>query len=159
MEKVDEQKIDGRSKAARSARQESLSETIEREENKGKRSPRVPLEAQGTLDVPHDLKHPDYVYYWEIDYLGKCDRRERAYWEYVYRNGTKVSTPSGDGYTLFLMKLHKDYDAEDKEAERQRLREIENNTSRVKKGEYAGREVGGGDTAIKRTVDVERDLT
>jgi len=100
----------------------------------------------------------DYVYFWEIDYLGKCERRERAWWEYVYRNGVKVSTPSGDGYTLYLMKLHKDYDAEDKELERQKTRDIELSHTRVKKGEYAGHEVGGGDNAMKRELSRERDL-
>ncbi len=157
MDNLEDVHVDGRSREARamrSARKEAFVDVIAKDKD-GKRPPRVKLEEQGTLDVPPHLMDPAFVYRWQLDKDGKLERYLRAWWEHVVYNGEKVTTPSGDGYTLYLIRLDKEtYDQDRAEAAAQLVAKEKSQTL-IKQGEYVAREIGQTDDAMKR----ERDLS
>jgi hypothetical protein len=107
------------------------------------RAPRVSMSAGGKLDVPDSLKEAGYQYYWSIDRPGTLERFEAAYWEFVTRDGRKVTTPAGNGETHYLMRILQKYYDEDIQKQQDRVNDNLIESAKLKEGEYVPKDRQG----------------
>lgn len=78
------------------------------------RPARIPMSAGNKLQVPDSLKKEGYQQYWQVDKDGAIEQMERAWWEKVTNERNEhITTPAGNGNTLFLMQIEQAYYDED----------------------------------------------
>jgi hypothetical protein len=142
------------SRRGRPPRAETITEQSARTSS-GTRSPRVPFQSGGKLNVPADLIEKGYRYYWGVDRDGQLDQLQSAWYEFVERDGKRVTANAGKGNVHYLMRIEEQYYKEDMEAQQRTVARLEQQHAEIKQGEYSpayGR--SGEGTALHR----ERDL-
>ena len=98
-----------------------------------KRPARVRMAVGQTLNV--DNKDPNYVYRWFKDNPGRIEQAQAAYWDFVKKDGTKDTRPSGP-FTMYLMRIEKKYWEEDQLLKQTAIIDTMKKQNKMEEGEY-----------------------
>lgn len=145
------------SRRGRKPRAEHLHESTEQSPSPERgRSPRVPFQSGGKLNVPAYLIEKGYRYYWGVDRDGQLDQLRAAWYEFVLDpNGQKVTANAGKGNVHYLMRIEEKYFNEDMEAQQRMIADLEADSAKIGHGEYSPNDGRSGvGSALRRERDI-----